>query len=305
VGLKLSKQREKPNWIKQNLIFLSTIVLASSAINSLFSHSGKTILFSFPNSWPLIGGIITAESLVYGAINGLIISALFLLFNVLNLALSIKQLTHLIPRAFYPIAMIVTISLTFFPSINQRIREIKEAQMIRGNPMKKFSDWLPILAPLLVSSLEKGLILSESMTSRGFYTFKPSHKTIFPVITMIIGSFSIFSGWILSLYSYSTYIYLPIYISGVTIIFLTLNRLSKAVKTTRYHQEMLTKHDMLAIVIIIFVILFLGLVSISGNLTSLNYTPYPSLVFPNFELAPMLIALLTLLPVMLNHHDKI
>ena len=304
VSFRLFKQKGRDNWIKQNLILLSSIILASSAINSLFTHSGRTILFSFPQSWPLIGGIVTLESLVYGAINGLIISALFLLFNVLNLALSIKQLTRLIPRAFYPIAMIVTISLTFFPSINQRIREIREAQMIRGNPMKKISDWLPVLAPLLVSSLEKGLILSESMTSRGFFTSKPSHKTTFPVITMIIGAFSIFSGWILSLYSYSAYIYLPLYILGVTMIFLMLNRLGKAVKTTRYHQEELRKYDMLAIVIIILVILFLSLVSIYGILTSLNYTPYPSLVFPNIELAPFLIPLLTLLPIMLNHHDK-
>ncbi len=102
-------------------------------------------MFNLPDGWLLIGGAVTLESIVYGAINGLVISALYLLFNVFNKALSVKQITKLIPRAFHPIATMVTISLTFFPSIQQRIREIREAQLIRGNPMKKVADWLPIL----------------------------------------------------------------------------------------------------------------------------------------------------------------
>lgn len=304
LGFQLSKQREKTNWIKQNLLFLSTIILVSSLINAIFTHSGKTILFAFPDSWPLIGGIVTAESLAYGAINGLIIGALFLLFQVLNLALSIKQLTRLIPRAFYPIAMIVTISLTFFPSIQRRIREIKEAQMIRGNPMKKISDWLPILAPLLVSSLENGLILSESMTSRGFYTSNAENKAVIPVIMMIFGTFSIFSGWILSIYAYSAYLFMPLYVFGGLIIFLTLWRLGLAVKTTQYYNEVFSGKDILAVGIIFLVVIILGFFSISGNLKSLTYSPYPSLSFPPFEFIPFFIPFLTLLPMAIKHDDK-
>lgn len=303
-GYQLSKQRGKTNWVRQNLLFLLTILLISSLINAAFTHTGRTILFKFPDFWPLIGGIVTAESLVYGAINGLVIGALFLLFQVLNLALSIKQLTHLIPRAFYPIAMIVTISLTFFPSIQERIREIKEAQMIRGNPMKKISDWLPILAPLLVSSLENGLILSESMTSRGFYTSKPKNNANIPVILMIIGTFSIFSGWILSIYGYSAYLFMPLYILGFLIIFLTLWRLGHAVKTTRYHKEVFYKQDLFAIGTNLLVFILLGFFSITGNLKSLTYTPYPALSFPAIEFIPILIPLLTLLPLVFKHDDK-
>lgn len=304
LGWWLSTKQDRAHWLKQNLQFLSIMILVSSLINSLFTHNGKTILLTIPDSWLLIGGIITVESLVYGAINGLIIGCLFLLFNVLNLALSIKQITRLIPRAFYPIAMIVTIALTFFPSIQRRFREIKEAQMIRGNPMKKITDWMPLLVPLLVSSLENGLTLSESMTSRGFYISKHEEKSILHVVALIIGAFMIFAGWILSIYDYSATTFLPLIFLGVIIILLTLWRLGSAVRTTKYHHEDLNQQDILALGIMILVMNVFGFFLLSGKLNSLTYSPYPSLALLPFEILPMLLALLPFLPLAFPHHDK-
>jgi len=304
LGWWLSPTLKRGHWLKQNLQFLSIIILVSSLINSLFTHSGKTMILTIPDSWPLIGGIITVESLVYGAINGLIIGCLFLLFNDLNLALSIKQITSLIPRAFYPIAMIVTIALTFFPFIQRRFVEIKEAQMIRGNPMKKFSDWMPLLVPLLVSSLENGLTLSESMTSRGFYTAKQEDNSILHVVALILGTFLVFSGWILSIYDYSTIIFLPLIFLGVFIIVFTLWRLGSAVKTTKYHHEELNRQDILAIGIMILLICVTIFFIWSDKLNSLDYSPYPSLSMPTFEIIPVLLSLLPILPLTLTHHDK-
>ena len=161
LGHHLALDKKIKGWAVSNFRFLLTMILLSTMINGLFSHVGQIILFTIPKGWPLIGGNITLESLAYGMINGLVIGALYILFNIINLALSIKQLTRMIPRAFHPIAMMVTIALTFFPSIQKRAREIKEAQMIRGNPMKKISDWLPIIIPLLVTSLENAFQLAE------------------------------------------------------------------------------------------------------------------------------------------------
>ena len=112
-GQSLAREKKIKNWVLANLRFLLAMILLSTLINGIFSHVGQTILFTIPQKWPLIGGNFTLDSLVYGAINGLVIGALYILFNVINLALSIKQLTWLIPRAFHPIAMMVTISLTF------------------------------------------------------------------------------------------------------------------------------------------------------------------------------------------------
>jgi len=303
LGYHLSEKDEKSTWLKKNLQFLATIIFVSAFINGLFTHSGKTVLFSFPDSWMLIGGSVTLESLTYGAINGITICAIFLLFRVLNCALSVKQLTRLIPRALYPIGMIISISLTFFPSIQRRICEIKEAQMIRGNPMKKIRDWLPILIPLLVSSLENGIILSESMTSRGFYTRKTKNTPIFLIIGLIIGTFSIFSGWIFLIYDYPAYYYLPLFILGGIIIFFILRALSIQIETTKYHQEKLSKNDFLFLVFNLTFVFIFSSFMIFGNPTSLSYSPFPAISFPKIELIPIFLTLLTFSPIPLIKYD--
>jgi len=166
LGTYIAKNKGQSFWLKGNLQFLFTMAAISALINTLFVHNGRTVIFTLPKSWWLIGGDLTVESLVVGIINGLIIGALYLAFNILNLALSIKQMTHLIPTALKPIAMTVTVALTFFPSVQERAREIKEAQMIRGNPMKQVGDWLPLIVPLLVTSLEKAFLLAEVSIGR-------------------------------------------------------------------------------------------------------------------------------------------
>lgn len=303
LGYHLSEKDKKNIWLKQNLHFLATIIFVSVFINGLFTHSGKTVLFNFPDSWILIGGSVTLESLIYGAINGLNICAIFLLFRVLNSALSVKQLTRLIPRALYPIGMIISISLTFFPSIQRRIREIKEAQIIRGNPMKKIRDWLPILIPLLVSSLENGIILSESMTSRGFYTKKTKKTPIYPIIGLVIGAFSIFSGWIFSIYDYPAYCYLPLYFLGGVLILLLFKALNRQLKTTKYHQEKLSKKDFLFMGVNFFFAIIFGIFMILRDPTSLSYSPYPAISLPMIEFVPFFLTLLTFSPIPLIKYD--
>jgi len=304
LGWWISKKDNRRDWLKRNLQSLFIIILFSSLINSLFTHNGQTILFTIPGSWPLIGGMITLESLVYGAINGLIIGNILILFTVLNLALSIKQLTRLIPRAFYPIGMIVSIAMTFFPSIQRRFGEIKEAQMIRGNPMKKIADWLPILVPLLVSSLENGLILSESMTSRGFFTTKQEKNSVLPVIALIIGTFSIFSGWILAIYAYPRNVFFPLFLVGGIIIFITLWQLGHSVKTTRYHKRNFRKPDIIAIVIMLLMVVIFIFFSATKRLSSLTYSPYPAISAPTIEIIPILLSSITLLPIVFIKNDQ-
>ncbi len=132
LGVQMTEFGNRKRWLGQNLSFIGTMLLLSSLINFIFTHSGNTVLFSLPDDWFLIGGKFTLESLLHGTINGLVISSLYLTFTLFNKALSVEQLTRLIPTAFYPLTLIITISLTFFPSIQERTAQIKEAQMIRG-----------------------------------------------------------------------------------------------------------------------------------------------------------------------------
>jgi energy-coupling factor transport system permease protein len=299
----LQYKNKNSSWLIQNLRFLLTMVFLSSMINALFSHTGKTTLLSLPKNWLLIGGNITLESMVYGAISGMIISALYLLFNNLNQALSIKQTIRLIPRAFYPLAMIVTIALTFFPSIQQRAREIKEAQMIRGNAMNKVADWLPVLIPLLVTSFEKAVLLSESMTARGFHTGAQSKNPKLLILGLISALFAVFSGWILSLYRYPTWVTTLLYIIGGILISSILIFSGRDLRITHFHKEIWHPSDVILSIFLTVSLVVLLLFIINDSLSSLTYSPYPSLSVPHFQLLDLLYSLFSLLPILFKHHD--
>ena len=302
LGRTLAKKNNHPDWTKYNLRFLLTMVLLSTLINGLFTHIGRSVLFRIPSGWPLIGGPVTMESLTYGAINGLIIGALYLVFTIINNALNTRQLTRLVPRVFHPIAMMITISLTFFPSIQQRAREIKEAQMIRGNPMKKMSDWIPIFIPLLVTSLEKAVLLSESMTTRGFHTTKSTSSNA-TLISLILATFSVFSGWLLNLYDYPNWISIIFYASGLILLVIPLFLAGQKTRITRYHQERWEKqHVFLFFFYILFISVFVFML-LNDNLQSLSFTPYPSLSIPPLQLTGLFFYIMLFFPIRLMIND--
>lgn len=272
------------------------MVILSTLINSLFSHVGNTTLFVIPEKWPLIGGAVTIESLVYGAINGLVISNLYILFNILNLAINAKQLTRLIPRAFHSVAMVVTISITFFPTIQNRAREIKEAQMIRGNPMKKTSDWLPIIIPLLVTSLENSILLAESMTARGFHQ-QAENKSSTTTISLITGAFFIFSGWLLQMFNYPKWIYLILYLFGGGVIVLRLMHVGKQSKVTYFQHEPWDHKSIIITGLMLLSLICFTVFSSNGSFTTLGYYPYPYLSIPGFQISGLIFYALLSIPI--------
>jgi len=303
LGVHLSQKISRRFWVSQNLRFIITMMLISTVINAIFTHTGQTLLFKIPQNWILVGGNITLESILYGAINGLVIGCLYLAFNILNLTLTIKQLTRLIPAVFYPIAMMVTISLTFFPSIQKRARAIKEAQMIRGNPMKKVSDWVPLFMPLLVSSLENAFLLSESMTSRGFNS---QVSTLSPkLITggFIVGTLAVFSGWILHLYALPLPVSLVLYFLGGTIVGVILLQTERQSHVTRYtKQEWLTK-DIISFSMILFGLASMLVLQVTDQFPPLSYNPFPVITPPEVNLMGIIVCLFPILPAFFRTND--
>jgi energy-coupling factor transport system permease protein len=304
LGTRMTAPDNRKRWLGQNLRFIGTMLFLSSLINFLFTHSGNTALFSLPPSWFLIGGPFTLESLIYGMINGLVISSLYLTFTILNKALSVEQLTRLIPNAFYPLTTIATISLSFFPSIQARTAQIKEAQMIRGNPMKKLSDWLPILIPLMVTSLENAVQLSESMTARGFQTQTEGSRSSRPLILLVLSTFLVFSGWILALFGYPNWVSWSLYLIaflGITFLFHTLSR---KVNIIHLHKDRWTKADIGAALFFVLIFLLLVGLIITQRTDFLAFTPYPTIKFPSLPAAAWLLGLVPGVPLLFKvKHD--
>jgi energy-coupling factor transport system permease protein len=137
-------------------------------LNVLGIHVGRHVLFRLPAGWPLVGGAITLEGIVSGAVSALGLLTLIALFATFNLRISQAQLLRLTPAFVYEAGLIVSIALAFVPQMLISGRQIREAQLVRGHRMRQARDMLPYLMALLTTGLERSFQLAESLEARGF-----------------------------------------------------------------------------------------------------------------------------------------
>jgi energy-coupling factor transport system permease protein len=185
--------------VEIGVIRFAFIVVATSAVfNMLMVHVGEHVLFTLPPAIPLIGGPVTLEALVYGALNGFVLAGLFAAFTVLNRVLPVRALLRLVPRAYYPAAVVMSIAVTFAPSALVQIQQVREAQAVRGHRMTGMRSWLPLLVPLLEGSLERSMQLAEAMMARGFAAGDAMMDRR-PQVLLLCGMGAWLSGWLVRL----------------------------------------------------------------------------------------------------------
>ena len=279
------------------------IILLATLFNMATSHYGTTILFTLPGKLPLVSGNVTVEALVYGATNGLVLTGMLASFTVLNLALPVRDLIHLIPRAFYPLAVVTSIAVTYLPTTLRQFRQIREAQAVRGHQMRSIRDWLPLLMPLLVGGLEHAMQLAEAMTARGFAStkFPSGSQQIYPRLVMLCGLVLLSLGWVVQL-SRLQWAGLVLIIMGILLILGGLWISGRQTPRSTYHRHSWTWQDWLTMLVTVVILLscllpWNGL----GNRT-LDYEPYPSLSLPPFSPVLGLALIGLILPGLLAMH---
>jgi energy-coupling factor transport system permease protein len=145
------------------LLFALTI-----PFNALSIHTGQIVLLRLPQGWPIVGGAITMEGVITGAVNGLNLLAILVVFAAFNVAVDHYQLLRATPAFLFQAGVVLSIAITFVPQMVLSAREIREAQRIRGHRFRGIRDLLPLVMPLLASSLERAIQLAETMEARGF-----------------------------------------------------------------------------------------------------------------------------------------
>ena len=260
------------------------IILLATVFNSLTSHYGATVLFTIPGNLPLISGSVTLEAIIYGATNGLVLTGMLASFTVLNLALPVRDLISLIPRAFFPMAVVTSISVTYLPTTLRQFQQIREAQAIRGHQMRTLRDWLPLIMPLLVGGLEHAMQLAEAMTARGFASTRAMSggRQVFPRICMFLGLVLLAFGWIAQLGGAGVS-GVAIILTGAILILGGLWYLGRQASRTTYHRRAWGWQDWLTLVFatIVLCICLLPLPGLSRQ--TLYYEPYPALTLPPFS----------------------
>lgn len=275
------------------------IVAMSALFNFVTAHFGQTVLFTLPASIPLFGGPYTLEALIFGAINGLVLVGFLVAFNVLYQALPTQALIRMIPRALYPVAVVISIAVSFVPTTLEQFYQIRDAQRMRGHQVRGVRDWLPLFMPLLVGGLERALQLAEAMTARGFGSLgaEEGQATIQRLrLALVLGLASLLAGLLVLLFWQQKAAGWALVITGSAALLLALSRQGRRIERSVYRRQRWRGHDWLVTVAAAATALAYAL---PASRATRAYTPYPQISLPGFELWVALATLALLAPAVL------
>lgn len=160
-----------------NLKPIIPIIIFTALLNALYVTDG-VVLFS----WWIIN--ISTGGLIRAAFMSLRILLLILISSVLTYTTTPTSLTDGIESLFSPLklvglgevvhtlAMMMTIALRFIPTLTDETDKIMSAQKARGADLenggifKRLKALMPILIPLLISSIRRAYELAEAMDCR-------------------------------------------------------------------------------------------------------------------------------------------
>lgn len=273
---------------------MAALILTLSALfNALTAHFGRTVLFVLPAGLPLLGGPVTLEAVVYGLLNGLVLLGFLLAFRLLYQALPVQALLGLLPRGLYPVAVVLSIALSFAPASLAQWQHIRAAQTMRGHRVRGLRDALPLLMPLLVGGLERALQLAEAMTARGFGSLGAT-KQAQPDrlrLGMVAGLVLMLAGLLALLFWQQPAPGWAALTLGGVLLWATLIVQGRRVQRTVYRRQRWSRP---AIGLTVSGLLLAVLAIISAGQGRLAYSPYPVVAWPALN-APLLAALLPFL----------
>ena len=261
---------------------MALIIISLSILFNVFMvHIGETVLMTLPDNWWVIGGSLTLEAVVYGAVSGLTLVTLLAVFLAFNSVVPMSELIRLTPRALANIGLIVMIAVTYVPETMDQLQRIRDAQAIRGHRLRGLRDWQPIVIPLLIGGLERAMSLAETMVARGYgATTNLRHSTALQLgllatllltlggwmLTFWIGSF----GWVLVL-------------AGIALVGGMSGWLGKQVTHTHYRPRPWNKRDWMVVICSIVPLLFVFFPIPFVDRSTIFYTPYPEASLPSFD----------------------
>jgi energy-coupling factor transport system permease protein len=281
--------------------FAIVVIPLSAFFTAATAHFGDTVLFRLPQGLPVIGGAITLEALAFGAINGLVLTGILAAFVTFTRALPTRSLIRLIPRAFFPVAIVVSIGLTYVPVTTRQFRQIREAQAVRGHRVRGLRDWLPLLMPLLIGGLERALQLAEAMTARGFASSDQVSRDVLSRAVIVIGLVALLCGWLLRLIWGRDILGLGLMLLGCGSIVAALWAVGRRVPRTTYRPQPWTARDGVVLASAAVVIMAFGLPGLAQ--ASFFYYPYPKLNMPGFDPIIGVATLGLLAPAFVRHSD--
>jgi energy-coupling factor transport system permease protein len=272
--------------------------LVTIPLNALTVHYGQTVLFTLPGSIPVIGGIVggpvTLEATAYGFLTGLALLAVLAVFITLNRAVDPYQLLRAIPPVLFQTGVMASIALSFVPQAAASLREIREAQAIRGHRWRGLRDVGPLFLPLLTTGLERSLQLAESMEARGFGAtpLRDPRARRWGQRLLVVALLFLLAGLVVRGFIGNSPVSTGLLLAGGSALVVALVLHGRSVRRTRYRPRRWSRPDTVValgagLAALSYLVLLLALPG------ALDYSPYPALGWPAFQ--PVVGALFLLL----------
>ena len=162
----------------KNLKVVVPIIIFTAILNLFYGDPNTPLLFEYYKITIYLGGILRATFMAVRVVLLIIISA------VLTYTTTPNDLTDAIERLLKPLkfiglgtavhtmSMMMTIALRFIPTLIEETNKIMNAQKARGADIesggliRKVKALLPIIIPLLISSVRRAYELAEAMECR-------------------------------------------------------------------------------------------------------------------------------------------
>jgi energy-coupling factor transport system permease protein len=140
----------------------------SVLFNLLTAHIGDRPIGALPETWPVIGGVLTLNALIYGLLSAMAIFSLVAVSATLGATLDWSATMRLLPERMATLAVAGSVAWSYLPRTTAALTEIREAQMARGYRPRGIRDAAPLVIPLLAGGLERSMTTAEALEARAF-----------------------------------------------------------------------------------------------------------------------------------------
>lgn len=115
-----------------------------------------------------LGGLVTWESVLVGATEGLRLATMIAAVGAANSLTPPSRLLRSVPAALYEIGVAVVVALTFAPHLLADARRVSAARRLRGHDEGRIAAFARSSGPVLDGGLERSIQLAAAMDSRGY-----------------------------------------------------------------------------------------------------------------------------------------
>lgn len=136
---------------------------------------GLHVLFTTPElplpgwfSGLRLGGVITAESLLLGFVEGLRFAAILLSIAAATTVAAPSRLFRALPDALADLGTVLVIAMTFLPHLVQDFARIRTVQRLRGRKDRGVRAVARSLTPVIDGAMARSLQLASAMNGRGY-----------------------------------------------------------------------------------------------------------------------------------------